>query len=96
MFCLKCSVLYFNITYFLHLSSGKDSKEYWNIREYRDGAQVFLDLKEVLKLTGDFTIVQKFASSVRVHILEYFLKALFINEYFYSMFLARINKSSKN
>ncbi len=43
--------------------------DYWMICEYQDGAQVFLCLQEVLQLTGDFTLIEKFASSVRMYLL---------------------------
>ncbi len=42
---------------------------YWRICEYHDGAQVFLNLRNVLQLTGDFNLIQMFAVSVRMHLL---------------------------
>ncbi len=42
-------------------------EDYWRICEYRDGAQVFLHLKEVLQLSGDFALIQMFDSSVRMY-----------------------------
>ena len=42
-------------------------EDYWKICEYQDGAQVFLHLKEVLQLSGDFVLIQMFASSVRMY-----------------------------
>ncbi len=43
-------------------------EDYWKICEYQDGAQVFLCLKEVLQLSGDFALIQMFASSVRIYV----------------------------
>jgi len=39
-------------------------RNYWSICDYGDGACVFLQLRDVLNLTGDFTIIEKFATDV--------------------------------
>ena len=39
-------------------------RKYWKLCEYRDGADVFLELKEVLNLHGDFKGVEKFSTEV--------------------------------
>ena len=38
--------------------------QYWKLCEYRTGAQVFLQLRNVLKLKGDFGLVENFSSQV--------------------------------
>ena len=40
-------------------------KQYWKLCEYQTGAQVFLHLKGVLELKGDFALVERFSSEVR-------------------------------
>ena len=41
--------------------------DYWHFCAYRNGADVFLELKNVLELTeGDFNLVQNFATDVRL------------------------------
>lgn len=39
---------------------------YWSLRKYCDAANVFLDLKRILKLNGDFGVVEKFSTEVRL------------------------------
>ena len=38
--------------------------QYWKLCEYQAGAQVFLHLRDVLKLKGDFKLVERFSSQV--------------------------------
>lgn len=50
----------------LHIALDR-VKEYWKFCEYRDVADVFLELKEALQLQGDFKIVQNFSLKVNFH-----------------------------
>ena len=36
----------------------KKVKDYWRLCDYRDGAQVFLQLRDLLKLNGDFELIE--------------------------------------
>ena len=39
--------------------------KYWQLGEYQTGALVFLELKNVLELKGDFTLVESFKTKVK-------------------------------
>lgn len=50
-------------------------RDYWKLCEYRDGADIFLKLREVLKLQGgDFKDVERFSTKVTVSNLNSALK----------------------
>ena len=42
-------------------------KQYWRLCEYQAGAQVFLQLRDVLHLKGDFDLVERFSMQVKDH-----------------------------
>ena len=46
-------------------SSLEIISKYWQLGEYQTGAQVFLELRSVLKLKGDFTLVESFKTKVK-------------------------------
>ena len=39
-------------------------RQYWRVCEYQTGAQLFLKLRDVLQLNGDFDLVERFSSQV--------------------------------
>ena len=42
-------------------------EQYWRICEYKTGARVFIQLRDVLKLTGDFNLVEKISLQVNLN-----------------------------
>lgn len=46
-------------------------KQYWNFKRYSNDASVFLSLKEVLEIDGDFSVVRHLASNVSYLLLCY-------------------------
>ena len=52
---------------------------YWKLCEYRHGANIFLQLRDVLDLQdGDFSIVETFANTVSPAVISFFLSNVFI------------------
>ena len=45
-------------------------QQYWSLRTYSDAAKICLELKEKLKLTGNFDIVNVLASQVRYRLVS--------------------------
>ena len=43
-------------------SAVKKVHDYWRLCRYEDGARVFLQLKDVLNLKGDFSLIEKYFS----------------------------------
>lgn len=47
----------------------KQIREYWDLCGYRDAAEAFLNIRDTLNLTGDFTLVERVAQKVNAHVL---------------------------
>ena len=45
--------------------------QYWDLCEYREAAEAFLKIRDTLKLTGDFAIVERVASKVLLVVLNF-------------------------
>ena len=46
-------------------SAVRRMNEYWDLCKYRDAANMFLELRSVLDLKGDFTNVERLSTEVR-------------------------------
>ena len=42
--------------------------QYWRLRSFADTAEAFLQIRDALKLTGDFGLVERIAAQVRHHV----------------------------
>ena len=59
---------------------------YWKLCEYRHGANIFLQLRDVLDLQGgDFSIVETFANTVSTAVIAYLSNVYIPLLYFHSL-----------
>ena len=57
--------------------------QYWDLCSYREAAEAFLKIRDSLKLTGDFDIVEKMAlNKVPIFFFVAFILYLFVNRFF--------------
>ena len=64
-----CAIKYIRIDDSWIKKAVKHIGEYWDLCGYRDAAEAFLNIRDTLKLTGDFNLVERVAQKVNVHVL---------------------------